>query len=71
MINDSLSDIVAFKKGGPSVFQRAMILLKDYDGLSNIATVPLDFIWIWVEMTGMPPGLLTAVHLIGKTIGSV
>ncbi|KAM5562530.1 hypothetical protein ABKV19_017646 [Rosa sericea] len=66
-------DLVRVKKGGPWGFQRAMILLNDYDGFSEIAAVKLDFVWIWVVLEGIPPGILTypTVKLVGGTIGEV
>ncbi|KAL6176925.1 hypothetical protein ACLB2K_053557 [Fragaria x ananassa] len=42
-------DAIRVKKGGQRGYQRAMILLNDYD-VSNIMVVPLDFVWIWVEI---------------------
>lgn len=50
--------------------QRSVLLLNHSDGFSNITVIPLDFVWIWVEVSGLPPALLTeeTVNLIGKTI---
>ncbi|KAL6213882.1 hypothetical protein ACLB2K_013321 [Fragaria x ananassa] len=50
-----------------------MILLNHYDGFSDIVVVPLDFVWIWVAVSGLPPGWITetSVRLIGETIGPV
>ncbi|KAL6209361.1 hypothetical protein ACLB2K_020303 [Fragaria x ananassa] len=50
-----------------------MILLNHYDGFSDIVVVPLDFVWIWVAVSGLPPGWITetSVRLIGETIGDV
>ncbi|XP_062020904.1 uncharacterized protein LOC133737342 [Rosa rugosa] len=66
-------DIARVKKGGPWDFQRAMVLLNDYDGFSDISAVKLDFVWIWVEVQGLPPGILTepTIRLVGETIGEV
>ncbi|KAM5587295.1 hypothetical protein ABKV19_005960 [Rosa sericea] len=66
-------DVARVKKGGPWGFQRAMLLLNDYDGFSEISSVKLDFVWIWVTMEGIPLGILTepTVRLVGGTIGEV
>ena len=66
-------DMVRVRGGGPWCFQRAMIVLNDYDGFSDIRQVPLDFIRVWVVITGLPPALMTeaTVRLVGETIGSV
>ncbi|XP_024161644.1 uncharacterized protein LOC112168940 [Rosa chinensis] len=66
-------DVARVKKGGLWGFQRAMILLNDYDGFSEISAVLLDFVWIWVILDGIPPGILTepTVRLVGRTIGEV
>ncbi|KAL6125723.1 hypothetical protein ACLB2K_073777 [Fragaria x ananassa] len=50
--------------------ERSVLLLNHSDGFSNITVIPLDFVWIWVEVSGLPPALLTeeTVNLIGKTI---
>ncbi|KAM5587203.1 hypothetical protein ABKV19_005910 [Rosa sericea] len=66
-------DVARVKKGGPWGFQRAMLLLNDYDGFSEIPAVKLDFVWIWVVLQGIPPGILTepTVRLVGGTIGDV
>ncbi|KAL6129179.1 hypothetical protein ACLB2K_072532 [Fragaria x ananassa] len=50
-----------------------MLLLNHYDGFSNITAIPLDFVWIWVKVLGLPPALLTeeTVSLISKTIWRV
>ncbi|XP_062007499.1 uncharacterized protein LOC133724697 [Rosa rugosa] len=66
-------DVARVKKGGPWGFQRAMILLNDYDGFSEIPAVKLDFVWIWVALQGIPLGILTepTVRLVGGTIGEV
>ncbi|KAL6125329.1 hypothetical protein ACLB2K_073388 [Fragaria x ananassa] len=61
------------KRGGPWGDQRAMILLNDYDGFSDIMAVPLTFVCIWVEIKGLPPALTTAAtaRLVGETIGPI
>ncbi|KAL6218286.1 hypothetical protein ACLB2K_011501 [Fragaria x ananassa] len=50
-----------------------MILLNDYDGFSDIMAVPLDFVWIWVEIQGIRFSLVNIVqitfkyeHLVGR-----
>lgn len=45
-------DIIRVKKGGPWSFQRAMVVVTDFDGLSPFSEVPLDFVWIWVQIFG-------------------
>lgn len=59
------------EKVGPWTFQRVMLLLNDYDGLSNLVVVPPDFIWIWVEIIDMPPALMAAAtpKVVGKNLG--
>ncbi|KAL6179930.1 hypothetical protein ACLB2K_046601 [Fragaria x ananassa] len=65
-------DVIRVKNGGRWGYQRAMILLNDYD-VSNIMVVPLDFVWIWVEIQDLPATLTTAATacLVGKMIISV
>ncbi|KAL6175631.1 hypothetical protein ACLB2K_052270 [Fragaria x ananassa] len=50
-----------------------MILLNDYNGFSDIMTMPLDFFWIWVEISDLSATLVTevTVTLVGETIRSV
>ena len=69
----NLRDVARVKKGGPWSFQRAMILINDYDGFSDIMAVPLDFVWIWVEIFHLPAALTTeaTARLVGETIGPV
>ena len=61
------------KRGGPWGYQRAMILLNDYDRFSDIMAVPLTFVWIWVEIKGLPPALTMAATaiLVSETIRPV
>ncbi|KAL6179045.1 hypothetical protein ACLB2K_050561 [Fragaria x ananassa] len=50
----SKKDVNRVKRGGPWVYQRAMIILNDYHaGFLNIMYVPLDFVWIWVGIEGL------------------
>ncbi|KAL6218681.1 hypothetical protein ACLB2K_011891 [Fragaria x ananassa] len=50
-----------------------MIILNDYDGFSDIMYVPLDFVWIWVGIKGLPAALstTTTMRLVAETIGVV
>ena len=66
-------DLARVKKGGPWIYNRYMLLLNDYDGLSDPALVPLDFINIWVEVSGLPPELTTrpSIVVVRETIGPV
>ncbi|KAL6225875.1 hypothetical protein ACLB2K_004724 [Fragaria x ananassa] len=66
-------DLNRVKKGGHWGYQRAMILINDYNGFSNIMVVPLDFVWIWVEIEGLRTALTTVAttRLVGETIGTV
>ncbi|KAL6183241.1 hypothetical protein ACLB2K_044652 [Fragaria x ananassa] len=50
-----------------------MILLNDYNGFSDIMAMPLDFFWIWVEISNLSATLVTevTVRLVGETIRSV
>ncbi|KAL6218294.1 hypothetical protein ACLB2K_011509 [Fragaria x ananassa] len=66
-------DLNRVKKGGPWAYQQAMILINDYDGFSDIMVVPLDFVWIWVEIEGLPVALMTeaTTRPVGETIGTV
>ena len=56
-----------------NIDQRAMILLNDYNGFSDIMATPLDFFWIWVEISNLSATLVTevTVRLVGETIRSV
>ncbi|KAL6179092.1 hypothetical protein ACLB2K_050608 [Fragaria x ananassa] len=65
--------MIPVKRGGPWGYKRAMLLINDYDGFSNIRYVSLDFVWIWVEIQELPAALKTVATagLIGKTIESV
>ncbi|KAL6128963.1 hypothetical protein ACLB2K_072316 [Fragaria x ananassa] len=53
-------DVNRVKRGGPWAYQRAMIILNDYDGFSDIMSVPLDFVWIWVGIEGLLVALSTS-----------
>ncbi|KAL6198604.1 hypothetical protein ACLB2K_028393 [Fragaria x ananassa] len=66
-------DVARVEKGGPWSYQHAMILLNDYDGFSDLMVVPLDFVWIWVDIHELPAALTTPVtaQLVGETIGPV
>ncbi|KAL6144890.1 hypothetical protein ACLB2K_055580 [Fragaria x ananassa] len=50
-----------------------MIILNDYDGFSDIRSVPLDSVWIWVGIQGLPAVLSTVAtaRLVVETIGVV
>ncbi|KAL6211131.1 hypothetical protein ACLB2K_016359 [Fragaria x ananassa] len=63
---------VKVKRGGPWGFQRPMIVFNDYDGFGDV-TVKLDFVWIWVEISGIPLAFLTepTISLIGRIIREV
>nr|XP_011462201.1 PREDICTED: uncharacterized protein LOC105350898 [Fragaria vesca subsp. vesca] len=66
-------DVNRVKRGGPWAYQRAMIILNDYDGFSDIRSVPLDSVWIWVGIQGLPAVLSTVAtaRLVAETIGVV
>lgn len=66
-------DMNRVKKGEPWGYQKAMILINDYDEFSDIMVVPLDFVWIWVEIEGLIGALTTmpTTRLIEETIGEV
>ncbi|KAL6132645.1 hypothetical protein ACLB2K_064885 [Fragaria x ananassa] len=66
-------DVNRVKKGGLWAYQSAMIIINDYDGFSYIRQVPLNFIWIWVEILGLLAALTTVAttRLVGETIGPV
>ncbi|KAL6228176.1 hypothetical protein ACLB2K_002130 [Fragaria x ananassa] len=66
-------DVKRVKKGGPWAYQRAMIIINDYDGFSDIEQVPLNFLWTWVEILGLPTALTTVAttRLVGETVGPV
>ncbi|KAL6225033.1 hypothetical protein ACLB2K_003885 [Fragaria x ananassa] len=66
-------DVARVKKGGPWSYRRAMILLNDYDGFSHLMVVPLDFVWIWVDIQDLLAALTTSAtaRLVGETIGLV
>nr|XP_011459640.1 PREDICTED: uncharacterized protein LOC105350015 [Fragaria vesca subsp. vesca] len=66
-------DLNRVKNGGPWGYQRVMILINDYNGLFDIIVVPLDFVWIWMEIERLPAALTTTptTKLIGETIGEV
>ncbi|KAL6219357.1 hypothetical protein ACLB2K_007116 [Fragaria x ananassa] len=44
-----------------------------YDGLHDVASVPIDSFPVWVEMLGLPPRLMTneAAEKVGVTLGHV
>lgn len=50
-----------------------MVVVNDFDGASSINEVPLNFVWIWVQIHGIPPAFLTmaTIALIGETLGPV
>ncbi|KAL6211222.1 hypothetical protein ACLB2K_016449 [Fragaria x ananassa] len=64
-------DLNRVLRGGLWAYQRIMILLNHFNGFLDIVAVSLDLIWIWVEVSSMPPGLLIelAIHLVKETIG--
>lgn len=66
-------DVNRVKKGGLLSFQHAMVVVNDFDGLSPISDVPLDFVWTWVQNFGIPSAFLTVatIILIGETLGQV
>ena len=66
-------DLIRVKGGSPWCFQRAMIVLNDYDGFSDLKQVPLDFIRVWVVISGLPLALMTeaTVRLVGEMIGPI
>ncbi|KAL6141294.1 hypothetical protein ACLB2K_059584 [Fragaria x ananassa] len=69
----SNGDVIRVKKGGPWGYQRAMLLLNDYDGFSDIMVSLLDFVWIWVEIQNLSAAITTSVttKLVSETIGPV
>ncbi|KAL6144847.1 hypothetical protein ACLB2K_055537 [Fragaria x ananassa] len=66
-------DVNRVKRGGPWAYQRVMIILNDYDGFSDIRSVHLDSVWIWVGIQGLPAALSTVAttRLVAETIGVV
>jgi hypothetical protein len=66
-------DIIRVKKGGPWSFQRAMVVVNDFDGFSALSAVSLDFVWVWVQIQGIPPAYFTeaTIALLGETLGRV
>ncbi|XP_062014630.1 uncharacterized protein LOC133731221 [Rosa rugosa] len=66
-------DLGRVKKRQSMGFSEGNDHLNDYDGFSDIVAIPLDFMWIWEEILGLPPGLMITpiARLIDKTIGLV
>ena len=58
---------------GPWFYGRALFAVAEYDGLSDVASVPILTFPVWVEVLGLPPALMTpeAVELLGATLGHV
>ena len=59
-------------EGGPWFFGKATFAVAEYDGLQDIAEVPIATFPVTVEIFGLPPKLLTeeAIAFIGATLGS-
>ena len=58
---------------GPWFYGRDLFAVAVYDGLSDVASVPIKSFPMWVEILGLPPTLMTleAVELLGATLGRV
>ncbi|XP_062028351.1 uncharacterized protein LOC133744227 [Rosa rugosa] len=41
-------------KGGPWYFNRAPIIMQDYDGLSSLQSINLNTLYFWVKITNIP-----------------
>ncbi|KAL6194541.1 hypothetical protein ACLB2K_035623 [Fragaria x ananassa] len=66
-------DLQRVKKVRPWSLQCVMLPLNDFDGFSNITAVPLDSIWICVEILRMLYFLYATAtaRVVGKTLALV
>ncbi|XP_062021336.1 uncharacterized protein LOC133737874 [Rosa rugosa] len=44
-------------KGGPWYFQRAPVVIHDYDGLKSPTAIQMDELFLWVKIRNIPPAL--------------
>ncbi|XP_062013748.1 uncharacterized protein LOC133730088 [Rosa rugosa] len=44
-------------RGGPWYFNKAPVLLQHYDGMEDPLVIPMNLLFFWVKITGIPPAL--------------
>ncbi|KAL6201400.1 hypothetical protein ACLB2K_025114 [Fragaria x ananassa] len=56
-----------------SFYGRSLFVLAKYDGLEDVASVPIDSFPVWVEIKGLPDALMTdeVIEKVGWTLGQV
>ncbi|KAL6138075.1 hypothetical protein ACLB2K_063361 [Fragaria x ananassa] len=59
--------------GGPWFYGRSQFVLAEYDGLQDVASVPIESFPVWVDIKGLPDALWTeeAVEKVGLSLGFV
>ncbi|KAK9942907.1 hypothetical protein M0R45_008550 [Rubus argutus] len=59
-------------RGGPWSFAKAHLALEDYDGISPLLKVPLNFVCFWVKIGNIPPAFEEpdTIALIASTVSS-
>ncbi|KAL6225857.1 hypothetical protein ACLB2K_004706 [Fragaria x ananassa] len=59
--------------GGLWFYGRSLFVMAEYEGLHDVASVPIDSFPVWVEMLGLPPRLMTneTAEKVGVTLGHV
>ncbi|KAL6129863.1 hypothetical protein ACLB2K_068245 [Fragaria x ananassa] len=59
--------------GGPWVYGRSQFVLAEYDGLQDVASVPIESFPVWVDIKGLLDALWTeeAVEKVGLSLGFV
>ncbi|XP_024200313.1 uncharacterized protein LOC112203606 [Rosa chinensis] len=59
--------------GGPWFYRNTMLLLAPYDGITNVDSIPLHSLELWITVRGLPLTLQNKLSLsmIGSAIGRV
>ncbi|KAK9922557.1 hypothetical protein M0R45_031018 [Rubus argutus] len=68
---DSVRDKRKVLRGGAWSFDKAPVILKDYDGMLTLADVAMKHLRFWVKVKGISPAFeeLTNFKLIGDLLG--
>lgn len=66
-----LGDWRKIMDGGPWLFRRALVLLQEYDGFSDVKSYRLNKIPVWARVKGLPDGLTRHRELAEKVAAKV
>lgn len=66
-----LGDWKRIMEGGPWLFQKAVVVIQEYDGYSDVSEFKLNKLPVWARIKGLPDGLTRKKELAEKVAGKV